>query len=168
MSDELKTGLASVLRITESGVHETHPRVIAEFHGAILYKIKERFRHGRKEYFAPGFDIWNYTNPRLIGLDIDIDFSVSEQVAGNFESFYQGMPSFVGVELWKHLASFERGCEDDAAWLHARYYYCAVRLTEHGHLQVASVSVPKSEQIYAIRYMEPSNYTPKMRGTNDE
>jgi hypothetical protein len=167
MSDELKQELASVLRITEPGFAETHPRVIAEFQGTVLYTIEEQFSPGKMHYPYPGVDFYETTMPRLGRLNIAIDFSGSEQVTGTPQDFNHDADLFVGVELWKYLAQVEHGCDDDTPWFFSRYHRCAWSVDERGYLQMTSIRTTNSP-MYALRYMQSDEYTPKMRGSNDE
>jgi hypothetical protein len=168
VSEHRETKLADVMRITKPGLSEARPRVLAEFQGAILYTIAEEFQPGRLDYPFPHMDMYEYTPSRLIGLDIDIDFSVSEQVTGDFKSFYRRTDKAVGVELWKSLSHVDHGCEEANAWAFARYHHSFITLGEPGHLTADAVSAPETNMVYALGYVTEDEYTPKMRGTNDE
>jgi hypothetical protein len=167
MSDEPKQNLAYALRITEPGIPGENPQVFAEFQGAIFYTITEEFQQGRSERFAPNVDIWTYTTPRLIGLDISIEMLGAQQVTGTPASFYQDTSRFVGVELWKPLNATEPCTGESVQW-RLRYHRCTVRVIEPGCFEVRSVPVPETTMIYTGQVLPESDYTPKMRGTNDE
>lgn len=168
MSDERETNLASVLRITEPGILGANPKVFAEFQGAIFYTITEEFQPGGSERFAPNVDIWTYINPRLIGLDIDVEMVGALQVTGTSTSFYVDTDSvFVGVELWKPLHNPDCG-SDENLWWRSRYHRCTVSVIEPGHFEVRSAQVPGTTMIYTGQVLHEGDYTPKMRGTNDE
>jgi hypothetical protein len=162
MSDELKQELASVLRITESGIPGANPKVFAEFQGAIFYTITEDFQPGGSERFAPNVDIWTYTNPRLIGLDIDVEMVGALQVTGTSTGFYVDTNSvFVGVELWKPLHNPDCG-SDENLWWRSRYHRCTVSVIEPGHFEVRSAPVPGMTMIYTGQVLPESDYTPKI------
>jgi hypothetical protein len=167
VSDEPKQELASVLRITEPGIPGANPKVFAEFQGAIFYTITENFTPGRMDYPYPNVDMYEYTSPRLIGLDIDVQMVMPEQVTGTAESFCGGTSSFVGAELWKpiHTSSHEG---DENKWWQIRYHHCTVDAVERGDLSVYVTTVPGTTMMYTGQVLSESGYTPKMRGTNDE
>jgi hypothetical protein len=160
---------AQVLRVTTPGSGETHSRVIAELQGFIEYTIKERFRPGRMEYPYPGVDVYNYTISRLLGHDIDIDFSLSDQVWGTLEDMRNAVATSVGIEMWKPLAVVDPGCDDEGQkWVIFRSHNCMCSLYAPGRMRVTSFSVSQTDHVYDLRYMEDNEHTPKMRGTNNE
>lgn len=167
MSDELKQKLASVLRITEPGIPGANPEVFAEFQGAIFYTITENFTPGRMEYPYPNMDVYEYTSPRLIGLNIAVEMLGAQQVTGTPESFHATTGGFVGVELWKPLNAAEPCTGESVQW-RLRYHRCTVRVLEPGGFEVRSVPVPETTMIYTGQVLAESDYTPKMRGANDE
>jgi len=167
VSDEPKQHLAYALRITEPGIPGANPKVFAEFQGAIFYTVNEEFTLGRMTYPYPNMDIYDYTSPRLIGLDIAVEMVEAQLVTGTIESFYRDTSSFVGVELWKPLAATEP-CTDERVLWRLRYHYCTARVSEPGGFEVRSVPIPETTMIYTGQVLPESDYTPNMRGTNGE
>jgi len=167
VSDESKQHLAYALRITEPGIPGANPEVFAEFQGAIFYTITEDFTPGRMDYPYPNMDLYEYNSPRLIGLDIAVEMLGARQVTGTPASFYQDTSGFVGVELWKPLNATEP-CTGESVMWRLRYHKCIVRVIEQGHFAVQSVPVPETTMIYTGQVLPESDYTPKMRGMNDE
>jgi hypothetical protein len=167
MSDELKHELASVLRITEPGIPGANHEVFAEIQGVIFYTITEDFTIGRMDYPYPNMDMYEYTGPRLIGLDINVEMIGARQVMGTASSLFAHMTRFVGVELWKPLNTpTHEG--DESKWWKLRYHRCTARVTESGGMFIYSAPVPETTMIYTGQVLPEGDYTPKMRGTNDE
>jgi hypothetical protein len=167
VNDEPKQELAYVFRVTERGLFSTYPRVLAEFQGAILYTVEEQFQPGRREQFAPNIDIWSYTTPRVIGLDIALDVTVSELTLGTMQDVYDATEVSVGVELWKQLGAAHHGERDDL-WYRLRFHNCKIRIPAPGQFEVRATHLPFNGAISTGQAMPQGEDTQKMRGTDDE
>jgi hypothetical protein len=176
MPDQPVKQYVPVLRVTEPGIPGAWPQVLAEWHGAIGHTVTQEFEPIPGPYRYPGTDIYEFTSPRVTGLDIALDFSNARMTSGAAHSVF-GHPNsleatFVGIELWSRMKPVDLlhpGDPDPQSdtWLLIRYHRCTARWEDPTSVAAHADRVPVAGLIYTAEVLTQGDYLPTLKRDDD-
>lgn len=136
MTDPMRAHMVSV---TTPGLPDENTVVLNPYAGFFEYQSEQVFTPSEGHQVAPGVDIWEYTTPRVIRVDVTLEALVS------LPSFTINTGLYFGLELWSEMHDLSAGSTARGV---CRFHRCKLESFEFGVWHLTATPVEGTHEIY--------------------
>lgn len=130
---------AHMVSVTTPGLPDENTIVRESYSGLFEYRSDQMFTPSEGRQVAQGVDVWEYTTPRVIRVDVELEALVSAP------TFIINPGLYFGLELWSEMHDLSEGT---TAWGVCRFHRCTLESFEFGVWHLRATPVGKTPQIY--------------------
>lgn len=132
-----ETTRAHMVSVTTPGLPAENTVVLDPFSGLFEYRTEQVFTPVERSQYAPNVDIWEYSTPRVMRVEVELEALVSAP------TFRINPGLYFGLELWSEMHDATAGT---TVWGVLRLHRCKLRGFEFGvwHLEATpGVEIPE-------------------------